>query len=1189
MPTRFLYDSTGAGLVFAQDGGGVITTSPNLTGLPVYFDEDKTLVCTDLAADASGAVPLTAGRTDSRGRFNFYGPPDFRGILYVDTGEARPYGALSASALNDALSGLAAVDQLATRVAAAEAAAAAALAAASSGTDGLEGTPTPGGMAWSIPFSRYGVGADGIPYKVDTGVPAVDRRLPVPQADGSVLLWAPRAVNGPAPDITPPVIAAPTVSGITQTSAGVQFTTNESTNIVLEYGTTTSYGTLAPPSGPGTSHTLQLTNLAPGTLYHYRIRATDLSGNVTLDSDRTFTTTAAATAPLTLAAYNPSNTFEWTGPQLFASDLAADAYVEADLVGVTNADRNGAAVFRHSDSTHYIRAYFSNTEWSVDAYNGGQIVDVTRAWGGTGGGTGTARWEMVGQTISFYFRGVKIGTVDVGGTAAGLPGRRTGLSVYQTTANAVTMANAKSGSLTDAVTPLPDGGTPPTPGTAGAAAVAFWGPTRSGLFAHTGIWPGGGPSFTTARIEAAGASLGHLMDYAVVFAGHGAANWNDITNIGWIINKDSGAYARFPGKLLLGLALCPQGDQEAWDSIISGQRDGIWQSVAQQLVANNWGDTAIRVGWEANGNWYPWRVRTSTAAKYKQAFQRVVNVMRAVGPNLKFGFDQAAASELLGRTENAANRTQELTLLYPGSAHVDFISVDVYDFAQLRSRTQAEWNNALRPPYRAGLADYFDFAVAQNKPFGIPEWGVHKDGYGDNPFYMSKMWEFMTRSDVAPRLAFSSYFSEQSAYIANEIYSAGAGDQVSTVRNPQSRAYYVSHWGEAEAVDGWYAHGAAPAMPLDTAKSYAFANYQQFKALCFTQSGMPSGMPAGAWRVRRPDQNNDSVSEGIAYGMLCTAVYGNPALGAQYDSSARGVFDGLWRYYNHFKNPNGVMSYLISSSGTVQGAGGATDGDLDAAMALILAHRLWGSAGSINYSAAANTLLTAILNTEFTPAGYMNGATPQGNIMKNGDASPWTNADQRIDPDYLRFAWFREFAKHTGNTRWNDIVTANYPLWNYFDSNFSTGLVPNESNRNGTDSNTLPGGLPSNQFGYNSVRLSLNATVDYLWNGPGVVPAVAYSQSNKLAVWAKGQVGGGAFPGNLGSVYAMNGTGKQQGPTQAFMQAYGGAALIDDDHSAFAAQVLTWLYTNRMAGDYFGTSLNAVMSMFMAGLCKPNP
>ncbi len=95
----------------------------------------------------------------------------------------------------------------------------------------------------------------------------------------------------PIPDTTSPVISAVQSSGITLSSAVIAWTTDETSDTQIEYGTTSSYGsTTALNTSMVTSHTQSLSNLSASTLYHYRVRSRDAAGNLGVSGDYTFTT-----------------------------------------------------------------------------------------------------------------------------------------------------------------------------------------------------------------------------------------------------------------------------------------------------------------------------------------------------------------------------------------------------------------------------------------------------------------------------------------------------------------------------------------------------------------------------------------------------------------------------------------------------------------------------------------------------------------------------------------------------------------------------------------------------------------------------------------------------------------------------------------------------------------------------------
>ncbi|HEY5593629.1 MAG TPA: fibronectin type III domain-containing protein, partial [Nitrospiria bacterium] len=110
-------------------------------------------------------------------------------------------------------------------------------------------------------------------------------------------------------DTIPPVISAMTTGSITGTSAAVNWSTDEPATSLVEYGTTTAYGNSTPfNSSLVTGHSQTVGGLQAATVYHYRIRSADATGNVAVSGDNTFTTSAAPdTQPPVISGVTASN------------------------------------------------------------------------------------------------------------------------------------------------------------------------------------------------------------------------------------------------------------------------------------------------------------------------------------------------------------------------------------------------------------------------------------------------------------------------------------------------------------------------------------------------------------------------------------------------------------------------------------------------------------------------------------------------------------------------------------------------------------------------------------------------------------------------------------------------------------------------------------------------------------------
>ncbi|MFA4872483.1 MAG: fibronectin type III domain-containing protein [Patescibacteria group bacterium] len=106
----------------------------------------------------------------------------------------------------------------------------------------------------------------------------------------------------PAPDVTAPIISGISVTDITSASAMVRWSTNESANSLVRYGTSTAYTASASNGAMVSVHVIPLLSLAPLTTYHFAVSSADIAGNTATSSDNLFTTLATSTASTTIQA-----------------------------------------------------------------------------------------------------------------------------------------------------------------------------------------------------------------------------------------------------------------------------------------------------------------------------------------------------------------------------------------------------------------------------------------------------------------------------------------------------------------------------------------------------------------------------------------------------------------------------------------------------------------------------------------------------------------------------------------------------------------------------------------------------------------------------------------------------------------------------------------------------------------------
>jgi endo-1,4-beta-D-glucanase Y len=279
-----------------------------------------------------------------------------------------------------------------------------------------------------------------------------------------------------------------------------------------------------------------------------------------------------------------------------------------------------------------------------------------------------------------------------------------------------------------------------------------------------------------------------------------------------------------------------------------------------------------------------------------------------------------------------------------------------------------------------------------------------------------------------------------------------------------------------------------------------------------------------------PRDEGDCISEGVAYGMLLSA--GN---------DDRASFDKLLAYFEKHKNANGVMKWQTSACGAATVEGSATDGELDAAMALIQASCRWGA----TYSAKATTLIAAIKSSELTNCS---GKT----VLKPGDNF---GGCDRTNPSYIAPGYYKAFATFTNDTSWNTVASDGYELLATLQA-AQSGLVPDWSNATGT-----PAAGTEGQYGPDASRTPWRVATDYAWfNEPKAVTFL-----NNLATY----------------VDANGGVARLFEPNSAFR---GGLAMSALPGAATKAQEYTdaWLRTSVDDDTYFPGTLRPLYMLLMA-------
>jgi hypothetical protein len=221
--------------------------------------------------------------------------------------------------------------------------------------------------------------------------------------------------------------------------------------------------------------------------------------------------------------------------------------------------------------------------------------------------------------------------------------------------------------------------------------------------------------------------------------------------------------------------------------------------LAKNLVKFGLGNSIIRLGWEWNGNWYAWGIRSDADAKnFAIYWANIVSAMRAVpgAQNLQFCWNASNSYSISGLTRSQTQ--QAYTDAYPGNAYVDYIGDDVYDSsyakynsgpnsgsyyypwpagdsaADILARQQLVWTNSITASGVFGLSYWSSFATTQGRPLAIPEWGLYTQtgsshGGGDDTYYIQQMFDYI--QNPANNVYFASYFDYNGGGDANSIIS----------------------------------------------------------------------------------------------------------------------------------------------------------------------------------------------------------------------------------------------------------------------------------------------------------------------------------------------------------------------------------------------------------------------------------
>lgn len=347
----------------------------------------------------------------------------------------------------------------------------------------------------------------------------------------------------------------------------------------------------------------------------------------------------------------------------------------------------------------------------------------------------------------------------------------------------------------------------------------------------------------------------------------------------------------------------------------------------------------------------------------------------------------------------------------------------------------------------------------------------------------------------------------------------------------------ISTFGIGTTVSPTVSPQATPAAALiqnSALRNTALNAYKEWKDKFVINDGN------GALRVIRPENNNDTVSEGIGYGMLL-AVYADD----------EPTFSGLLNYAKKHYDQKGLMNWNINDSGSTIGQGSAADADADMAYAMTLASDKWQGK---SYTNDSKNMIQAIMKNEVTDK----------NLLNPGDN--W-GATKTVNPSYLSPSYYIAFGKISGDNRWTDVYNSTLK-WLSQVSNPSTGLVPDWSSADFSDPD-VNFDKYKNSFYYDALRTPIRLLHTVKMNNDSTATSLLNKQNSFFRSLGIDK---------LKSGYTLDGKALTDYLDTAFLSAYAAAGQIDSN-SDYSKKVMEKL-VNDTKPSYFGSTLRALTLMF---------
>lgn len=327
--------------------------------------------------------------------------------------------------------------------------------------------------------------------------------------------------------------------------------------------------------------------------------------------------------------------------------------------------------------------------------------------------------------------------------------------------------------------------------------------------------------------------------------------------------------------------------------------------------------------------------------------------------------------------------------------------------------------------------------------------------------------------------------------------------------------------------------------------------------------------PGGGYYVRMKGTGGDgteiTTSEAHGYGMIIFALM------AGYDADAKKYFDGMLNmFYQHYSSGNSkCMSWVIHESEKGEHRqGSATDGDMDIAYALLLAHKQWGSEGVVNYLQMARDVITGLKESCVA-------SSTKRMLLGDWDTDQYSTRSSDWMTGHMRC-----FYEVTNDELWLEVADEVYAMISQLSQSHSlyTGLMPDFVVGNAprpAPEYFLNEYQQTNQYSWNACRYPWRITADYLHFGTHEAKA----SMKKLVDFFISDTNGN--PSEIKAGYLLTGRAMVHYSSGAYMAPVVTASMVDNNYQEFLND--GWAEIQLVKESYYSDTICLLNMLLISG------